>query len=181
MAQIVSVALIPPAAATQPTSWAKSKALPVVSMCLGAGQGGGLSYLSVTSLKPSTIIVACPEGGDDNPRGSSADTYLSGITWKKWNKKTAIGSGTLNIPVSQCIYTSPADGSPSDVQTMCDTSGEVGNTIVVKTYDANIVLTKPKNFKNSKKTFTKVSLMFPNGGPGGKTSANYLPPRNASE
>jgi len=99
MALVVSVALIPPAAAMQPTSWVKSKALPVVSMCLSAGQPwGGLSYLSVTSLKPSTIIVACPEGGDDDPRGGSGDTYLSGITWKKWNKKTTIGSGTLIIP-----------------------------------------------------------------------------------
>lgn len=132
MALIVPVALIPPAAATQPTIRATNKSLPVVSMCLGVGQGGGLSYSNVTSLKPSTIIVACPAGGDDNPTGNSADTYLSDITWKKWNNKTAVGSGTLNIPVRKCTYTSPTDGSPSEVQSMCASSGDVGNITVVE-------------------------------------------------
>jgi len=178
---VLSVALIPPVATAQPTARATSKSLPVVSMCLGAGQSGDLSYLSVTSRKPSTIIVACPDGGDDDPQGDTSDTYLSDITWKKWNKKTAVGKGTLNLPVTQCIYTSPADGTPSDVQTMCSTSGDVGNVTVMKKFDARIVLTAPKKFKKNKREFTKVRLTFTNGGPDGKTSAKYVPPRKASE
>ncbi|MDE1047234.1 MAG: hypothetical protein OR995_07295 [Candidatus Nanopelagicales bacterium] len=178
---VLSVVLIPPVATAQPAARATSKALPVVSMCLGAGQHSDLSYLSVTSRKPSTIIVACPDGGDDDPRGGTGDTYLSDITWKKWNKRTAIGKGTLNLTGMQCIYTSPADGTPSEVQTMCESSGEVGNVPVVKTFDAKIVLTAPKKFKKSKWEFTKVGLTFTNGGPDGKTSAKYRPPRKASE
>lgn len=64
---------------------------------------------------------------------------------------------------------------------MCRSSGEVGNYVKVETYDANIVLNKPKKFRKKQRAFTQVVLTFPNGGPDGKTSLTFTPPRKAQE
>ena len=177
----LTVIVAPSAVSAEQSVVVRAKSAPKVAMCVGAGQSGGLSFLSKVATKPPTIIVDCPAGGDDNPIGTTPDTFISGITWSQWGAKRAVGTGTLTVPSSECIYTSPKDGTPDQVKTMCETSGEVGNVITQQTYPAKIVLSKPAKFKKGQETFTKVTLTFPNGGPDGKTSATYTPPRNASE
>lgn len=175
-----STLVIPAASASQSSVNAQRQPVPVLAMCLGAGQGDAPD-LSVVARRPSTVIVDCPDGGDDDPRGSSGDTYVNNITWTRWARQRAVGSGTFNVPTTVCSYTSPVDGTPDEVAAMCESSGDVGNYIKVETYDANIVLSKPKKFRKKQRAFTQVALTFPNGGPDGKTSMTFTPPRKAQE
>ena len=177
-AALAATLIIPPASASQSSVNPQRQPLPVLAMCVGAGQGSAPT-VSTVSRRPSTVIVDCPIGGDDDPRESSSDTYVNNITWTRWTRQRAVGSGTLNVPTEVCTFTSPADGTPEEVAAMCASSGEVGNIIEVKTYDANIVLTKPRRLNKRQRTFTQVALTFPNGGPDGKTSMTFTPPRRS--
>ena len=177
---LASALVVPPASASQSSVNPQRQPLPMLAMCVGAGQGDAPA-VSTVSRRPSTVIVDCPDGGDDDPRGSSADTYVNNITWTRWARQRAVGSGTFNVPTTVCSYTSPADGTPDEVAAMCASSGDVGNYIKVETYDANIVLSKPKRLKKRQRTFTQVALTFPNGGPDSKTSMTFTPPRKAQE
>lgn len=177
---LTSVLVVPPASASQSSVNPQRKPVPVLAMCLGAGKGDAPDF-SVVARRPGTVIVDCPDGFDSDPRGESGDTYVNNITWTKWNRNRAVGTGTFNVPTSVCAYTSPKDGTPDQVAAMCASSGEIGNYTKVETYDANIVLTKPKKFKKKKRTFTQVALTFPNGGPDNKTSLTFTPPRKAQE
>lgn len=175
----LSLAFASTAMAADPTVAVQAKAVPKVALCVGAGGTAGIPANPV-AVKPAVIVVDCPAGAGDSPIGTPSYTYLSGMTWTKWSAKGATGSGSLNVPVSECTYTSPKDGTPDEVKTMCDTSGQVGHVTTMQTYPASVVLSRPAKLSGKQQTFTTVVVTFPNGGPNGETSHTYKPARKAT-
>lgn len=173
-----------------PAAPSARKPMPTLAMCAGAFlTGGGADANNITiERRPDFVVVDCPEGADDDPRSASGDTYIYDITWKRWNRNRAVGTGTLNVPVWTCGVTDD-DGTPaSTVQTMCETGGDVTNYQKMETYPVNFTLAKPRWYTSGKgkkkkrvRTFTQVVATFPSGGPDGVTSKTYKPPRRASE
>jgi len=165
--------------------------VPTLAMCVGAFLTGGPSTNAnniTMGKRPSFVVVNCPVGGDDDPRSPTSDTYISDIKWKSWNRKQAKGVGTLNLPRRQCSLTSPQDGTPEQVQQMCQTGGDVTNSTVFDSFDVTFTLSRPRSYTHGKgkkkrtdRTFTRVDASFPDGGPHGQTSMTFKPPRKASE
>lgn len=185
-----TVVAVPSAHAQEPNGNATArKPVPTLAMCAGAfisGRGDAGNAVNITiGRRPAIVVADCPEGSDDDPRLPSGDTFISNIDWQSWNRQRAVGSGTLNIPMTVCTV---PDSVPADTRkTMCETGGEVTNTIENQTYDVTFTLTKPRWYtygkgKNKKRvrTFTQVNATFPNGGPNGEGSQTYNPPRRYS-
>jgi len=174
--------------AVQPTN---RQPVPKLAMCDGAFLSGGPSTSSNNigiSRRPEFVVVNCPAGGDDDPRGSTSDSYISDITWKSWNRKRATGVGKLNLPMRVCTLSSPADGTPDQVKQMCQTGGDIANTTEFKSFDVTFTLTRPRSYTHGKgekkrtiRTYTRVNASFPDGGPHGQTSMTFKPPRKATE
>jgi hypothetical protein len=161
----------------------KKAKVPVLAVCLGtvADAGSLGTFQNRPVARPPALIVDCPDGGDDDPRGISSDTVLTGVTWTNWGRKGARGTGTLNVPSMQCGYSSPQDGTPDQVQAMCSTCGEVCNTKITTPYPVSVVVSKPVRLRKKQQTFTTIAVTFTGTGPDGKTSQTYTPPRRASE
>jgi len=175
-ALLLGSAALPATAAETPAK------LPVLAVCLGTSANAGTlgTFTNRPVSEPTGLIVDCPQGGDDDPRGISSDTIMTDITWSKWGRKSASGTGTLNVPGMQCTYTSPQNGTPSEVATMCSTCGEICNVQITTPYPVAVQVSKPVAYKNQK-TFTKIAVTYNTAGPGGKTAQTFTPPRRASE
>ena len=175
-ALLLGSAALPASAAETPAK------LPVLAVCLGTSANAGTlgTFTNRPVSKPAALIVDCPQGGDDDPRGISSDTIMTDITWSKWGRKSASGSGTLNVPGMKCTYTSPQNGTPSEVATMCSTCGEICNVQITTPYPVAVQVSKPVAYKKQK-TFTKIAVTYTTAGPSGKTAQTFTPPRRASE
>ena len=79
----------------------------------------------------------------------------------------------------KCTYTSPQNGTPSEVATMCSTCGEICNVQITTPYPVAVQVSKPVAYKDQK-TFTKIAVTYTTAGPGGKTAQTFTPPRRAS-
>jgi hypothetical protein len=156
-----------------------TSASPVLAVCLGTTANAGAlgTFQNRPVSRPPAVIVDCPEGGDDDPRGISADTILTNVTWSQWGRTGARGTGTLNVPGTTCTYTSPANGTPAEVQAMCSTCGEVCNATITTPYAVAIRLLKPVRLGKKQRTFTSIAVTYTNGGPDGKSSDTFTPPR----
>lgn len=154
---------------------------PILAVCLGTSANAGSlgTFQNRPVSRPTAVIVDCPDGGDDDPRGLSSDTILTDLTWTQWGRSGARGTGTLNVPGQQCTYTSPADGTVDEVQSMCSTCGEVCNVAITTPYAVTVRLTKPARFTKQKRTFTTIAVTYTSGGPDGRASDTFTPPRRA--
>lgn len=175
-ALILGSAALPAAAAEKPTK------VPVLAVCLGTSANAGTlgTFTNRPVSKPAALIVDCPQGGDDDPRGISSDTIMTDITWSKWGRKSASATGTLNVPGMQCNYSSPQNGTPDQVTAMCNSCGEICNVQITTPYPVAVQVSKPVAYKNQK-TFTKIAVTYTTAGPSGKTAQTFTPPRRASE
>ncbi len=156
---------------------------PVLAVCLGTSADAGSlgTFQNRPVSRPPAAIVDCPSGGDDDPRSQSFDTILTDMTWTQWGRSGARGTGTLNIPSQQCSYTSPADGTADEVQAMCSTCGDVCNVVITTPYAVTVRLSKPTRLNKQKRTFSTIAVTYTSGGPGGRASDTFTPPRRAQD
>ena len=170
-----------------PAAAAEEKAkTPVLAVCLGTSANAGTlgTFTNRPVSKPTALIVDCPQGGDDDPRGISSDTIMTDITWSKWGRKSASGTGTLNIASMQCNYTSSnytTYGTSEYIASYCSTCGEVCNSQITTPYPVAVQVSKPVALTKKQKTFTKIAVAYTTAGPGGKTAQTFTPPRRANE
>jgi hypothetical protein len=134
-------------------------------MCLVA-QPTADSPQSTIKRRPSQVVLNCPDGGDDG-LGLSPDTYIDDISWKRWNRRRAAGSGTIHLP---------------------QTGDNEFDVTGVQTFDVTFTLERPRKYTHGKgkkkrtiRTFTRVKVAFPDGGPHGQTHMRFNPPRKAVE
>jgi len=154
----------------------------VLAVCLGTSANAGSlgTFQNDPDARPSALIVDCPPGADDDPLGLTSDTILTGVTWTRWARAGACGTGTLNVPSLQCSYTSPQDGTPDEVASMCSTCVEVCKTQISTPYPVAVIASKPVRLRNNQRTFTTITVTFTGTSPAGKTSQTFAPPRRAS-
>jgi hypothetical protein len=176
----VAIAALVMGSASVPAVASEKKAkVPVLAVCLGtvADAGSLGTFQNRPVARPPALIVDCPDGGDDDPRGITSDSILTGMTWTNWGRKGARGTGTLNIPGGTCSYTSPQDGTPEEVAAICSSCGENCTVETMNPYPVSVVVSKPVRLRKKQQTFTTIAVTFTGTGPDGKTSQTFTPPR----
>ncbi len=113
------------------TTSATAATKPEVIQCDGKGQ-----------VKPKEIVLACGDG----------NTFVSKITWKKWNKNKATGTGTLSW--NTCLPETCVAG-------------------IVQTYKAKITLDGLASAPGETDVFSEMTLTFTQGGPAMLDSGTY--------